>query len=142
MGEYDIPAAIDLVLSETGSEKLYYIGHSMGTTMFWVALNEHPELKDKIALMIGMGPVAKVKNMKSPLRFIAPYVHEADVSKHVITVINENSHYNSMPHNNILTYFVSTFKVSVQIIGNQSICPLKRASTNFYQVSTCINHFL
>ena len=89
MGEYDIPAAIDLVLGETGSEKLYYIGHSMGTTMFWVALNEHPELKDKIALMIGMGPVAKVKNMKSPLRFIAPYVHEADVSKHAIKVINE-----------------------------------------------------
>ena len=90
MGEYDIPAAIDLVLGKTGSEKLYYIGHSMGTTMFWVALNEHPELKDKIALMIGMGPVAKVKNMKSPLRFIAPYVHEADVSKHVITLINQN----------------------------------------------------
>ena len=89
MGEYDIPAAIDLVLGETGSEKLYYIGHSMGTTMFWVALNEHPELKDKIALMIGMGPVAKVKNMKSPLRFIAPYVHEADVSKHAIKVINK-----------------------------------------------------
>ena len=90
MGEYDIPAAIDLVLGETGSEKLYYIGHSMGTTMFWVALNEHPELKDKIALMIGMGPVAKVKNMKSPLRFIAPYVHEADVSKHAIIIINQN----------------------------------------------------
>ena len=92
MGEYDIPAAIDLVLGETGSEKLYYIGHSMGTTMFWVALNEHPELKDKIALMIGMGPVAKVKNMKSPLRFIAPYVHEADVSRHVTTVMNKNRH--------------------------------------------------
>ena len=89
MGEYDIPAAIDLVLGETGSEKLYYIGHSMGTTMFWVALNEHPELKDKIALMIGMGPVAKVENMKSPLRFIAPYVHEADVSKHELTIISQ-----------------------------------------------------
>ena len=130
MGEYDIPAAIDLVLGETGSEKLYYIGHSMGTTMFWVALNEHPELKDKIALMIGMGPVAKVKNMKSPLRFIAPYVHEADVSKHAITIINQTCYF--MCHSSILTYFVSILKVSVQIIGNQSICPIKRASTNLY----------
>ena len=131
MGEYDIPAAIDLVLGATGSEKLYYIGHSMGTTMFWVALNEHPELKDKIALMIGMGPVAKVENMKSPLRFIAPYVHEADVSKHAITIMNQNCYF-SMCHSIILTDFVSIFKVSVQIIGNQSICPIKRASTNLY----------
>ena len=80
MGKYDIPAAIALVLGETKSEKLYYIGHSMGTTMFWVALNEHPMLKEKISLMIGMGPVAKVKNMISPLRYLAPFVHEADVS--------------------------------------------------------------
>ena len=79
MGKYDIPAAVDLILEETNSEKLYYIGHSMGTTMFWVALNEHPMLKEKLALMIGMGPVAKVKNMKSPLRLIAPFIHEAEV---------------------------------------------------------------
>ena len=80
MGKYDIPAVVDLILEETNSEKLYYIGHSMGTTMFWVALNEHPMLKEKLALMIGMGPVAKVKNMKSPLRLIAPFIHEAQVS--------------------------------------------------------------
>ena len=80
MGKYDIPAAIDVILENTHSQKLYYIGHSMGTTMFWVALNEHPLLKEKISLMIGMGPVAKVKNMISPLRLLAPFVHEVDVS--------------------------------------------------------------
>ena len=79
MGKYDIPTAVDFILAETKQEKLYYIGHSMGTTMFWVALNEHPNLKEKISLMVGMGPVAKVKYMKSPLRFLSPFVHEVEV---------------------------------------------------------------
>ena len=75
----DIPTAVDFILEKTKQDKLYYIGHSMGTTMFWVALNEHPNLKDKISLMVGMGPVAKVKYMKSPLRFLSPFVHEVEV---------------------------------------------------------------
>lgn len=34
MGEFDIPAMIDAVLKATKQEKLFYIGHSMGTTGF------------------------------------------------------------------------------------------------------------
>ena len=86
MGKYDIPTAVDYILKETKTEKLYYIGHSMGTTMFWVALNENPSLKEKIALMIGMGPVAKVQYMISPLRFLAPFIHEAEVSCYVTRI--------------------------------------------------------
>jgi pimeloyl-ACP methyl ester carboxylesterase len=32
MGAYDIPAMIEKVLQVSGNEKLFYIGHSMGTT--------------------------------------------------------------------------------------------------------------
>lgn len=32
MGEFDIPAMIDKVLEVSGEEKIFYIGHSMGTT--------------------------------------------------------------------------------------------------------------
>jgi len=32
MGEFDIPAMIDTVLKVTHQEKLFYVGHSMGTT--------------------------------------------------------------------------------------------------------------
>ena len=79
MGKYDIPAAVDFILENTKAEKLYYIGHSMGTTMFWVAMNEHPKLADKIALMIAMGPVAKVKHIKGPIRLLTPFTHEIEV---------------------------------------------------------------
>jgi lysosomal acid lipase/cholesteryl ester hydrolase len=33
MGTYDLPAAIDYVMGHTGQKDLYYIGHSMGTTL-------------------------------------------------------------------------------------------------------------
>lgn len=73
MGLYDIPAEIEYILNATGREKLIYIGHSMGnhssnlnefkwnnidfirflgTTMFWVAMETHPELNEKIELMV------------------------------------------------------------------------------------------
>ena len=32
MGKFDIPAMIDKVLEVSGEEKIFYIGHSMGTT--------------------------------------------------------------------------------------------------------------
>ena len=39
MGTYDLPAMIDKVLNVTGKSKLYYVGHSMGTTGFLVMAN-------------------------------------------------------------------------------------------------------
>ena len=52
MGKYDIPAVLNYILAKTGRDKLIYIGHSMGTTMFWVAMETHPELNQKIQLMV------------------------------------------------------------------------------------------
>ena len=40
MGKFDIPAALDFILNVTKAERISYIGHSMGTVMFWVAMNQ------------------------------------------------------------------------------------------------------
>ncbi len=40
MGKYDLPAAFDYILNLTASNDLTYIGHSMGTVMFWVSMNQ------------------------------------------------------------------------------------------------------
>lgn len=32
MGDYDLPAMIDLAINKTGVAKVTYVGHSMGTT--------------------------------------------------------------------------------------------------------------
>jgi len=78
MGKYDLPAMYDHMLAATGQEKIIHIGHSMGTTAFWVAMNERPEYNDKISAMFALAPVASVDNMKSPLHLIAPMVDQVE----------------------------------------------------------------
>ena len=81
MGAFDLPAALTHVRSKTSSKKkLFYVGHSMGTVMFWVAMNERQSLmEDSVELMVAMGPVARVKHIESPVRILAPVSKEVDV---------------------------------------------------------------
>ena len=72
MGVYDLPASIDYVLNATSSEKLTYIGHSQGTTEFFVLLSERPEYNQKITKMIALAPIAYSTHIYNPfLRFLA-----------------------------------------------------------------------
>lgn len=79
MGNYDIPACINYVLKKTGAGKLVYIGHSMGTAIFWVAMITHPELNSKIDVMIALAPAASVANVKSLVKFTAPFITPIEV---------------------------------------------------------------
>ena len=80
MGKFDIPAMIDKALDVSGQDKLYYIGHSMGTTGFMVMANDRPEYQDKVILANFLAPVAFVDHMKSPIKYIAPYANSVAVS--------------------------------------------------------------
>lgn len=71
MSEYDLPAMIDAILKVTRTQKLYYIGHSQGTLTAFTRLAEDPEFNDKIHLMIGLGPVATLGNITSPIRALS-----------------------------------------------------------------------
>lgn len=48
---------IDYVLTATGQESLFYIGHSQGTTSFYVMTAERPEYNAKIRLMSSLAPI-------------------------------------------------------------------------------------
>lgn len=73
MGVHDLPASIDYVLKKTGETKMQYVGHSQGTTAFFVMLSEKPEYNDKIEMMHAMAPVAFLSNVNSPpLRLLVP----------------------------------------------------------------------
>ncbi|XP_044748342.1 lipase 3-like [Coccinella septempunctata] len=61
-GIYDLPATIDLILNTTGQSKLYYFGHSRGTTAFFVMASELPEYNQKIRLMTSLAPVTFMEN--------------------------------------------------------------------------------
>jgi len=76
MGKYDLPACYDHILETTGQDQLFHIGHSMGTTGFWVAMNERPEYNEKIKGAFMLAPVASTDNMKSPIHLISPYADD------------------------------------------------------------------
>lgn len=73
IGLYDVPNMIDYILKTTKEQKLHYIGHSQGTTVYLVMLSEKPEYNNKIKTAHLLGPAAYMGNMKSPLtRAFAP----------------------------------------------------------------------
>ncbi|XP_011684498.1 PREDICTED: lipase 3-like [Wasmannia auropunctata] len=71
LGIYDLPAMIDCILYTTGHERLYYVGHSEGSTQFLVMASEMPEYNSKIILMIGLAPAAFSGNLRGPIRKLA-----------------------------------------------------------------------
>lgn len=67
IGVIDVPAMIDYVLAKnTDFQKVHYIGHSQGTTAFFVMASERPEYNDKILMMNALAPIAFMSNCRSP----------------------------------------------------------------------------
>ncbi|XP_070608423.1 putative lysosomal acid lipase/cholesteryl ester hydrolase isoform X2 [Erythrolamprus reginae] len=61
MAKYDLPASINFVLNKTGQEQLFYIGHSQGTTIGFIAFSAFPELAKKINMFLGLAPVMNAR---------------------------------------------------------------------------------
>ncbi|CAG2054427.1 unnamed protein product [Timema podura] len=67
IGLYDLSATINYILSVTGEEKLFYIGVSMGTSIFYVLASSRPEYNSKIRAMFSLAPVAFFGTLRFPL---------------------------------------------------------------------------
>lgn len=57
MAKYDVPANINFILEKTGHSKINYVGHSQGTTQFWLANILHDDIGSKIKKMAACAPV-------------------------------------------------------------------------------------
>nr|XP_034993731.1 putative lysosomal acid lipase/cholesteryl ester hydrolase [Zootoca vivipara] len=60
MAKYDLPASINFVLNKTGQEKIFYVGHSQGTTMAFISFSTMPHLAKKIKMFFALAPVATI----------------------------------------------------------------------------------
>uniref|UniRef100_A0A7M4ETB3 Lipase n=1 Tax=Crocodylus porosus TaxID=8502 RepID=A0A7M4ETB3_CROPO len=67
MAKYDLPAVINFIVQKTGQEQVYYVGHSQGTTIAFIAFSTMPQLARRIKLYFALAPVASPKHVKSPL---------------------------------------------------------------------------
>nr|XP_056705728.1 lysosomal acid lipase/cholesteryl ester hydrolase-like [Euleptes europaea] len=66
MGYYDIPAVICYILNETGQEHLYYVGHSEGSSIGFLAFSTWPKLAERIKLFIALGPITTITYVTTP----------------------------------------------------------------------------
>lgn len=75
MGKYDLPAMIEKIKSKSRVKKITYIGHSQGTTQLFVGFAELDKyFNENLNGFIGLGPVAKINNIKSSfLKAVAEY---------------------------------------------------------------------
>ncbi|KAK9891682.1 hypothetical protein WA026_015650 [Henosepilachna vigintioctopunctata] len=80
IGTIDMPAMIDYVLETTKQKALYHIGHSQGTTSFYVMCSELPQYNKKIIAHYSLAPIAYMKHAFSPiLRFGSKFVGVLEV---------------------------------------------------------------
>lgn len=55
-GYYDIPAMVDLICLETGHKKIFYIGYSVGGSVFIIMASTRPEYNAKIRAAMLIAP--------------------------------------------------------------------------------------
>ena len=79
MAKYDLPAELNYVLDKAGKEKIYYIGHSMGTTTYMAMNSMDQSWADKVELAVLLAPIAYVEHMASPLKYLTPFLGMIDV---------------------------------------------------------------
>lgn len=81
MAKYDVKAHINYILDQSEHDKLIYVGHSQGTTQFFVA-NALGPLHDKVEAFIGLGPVINPSHQYSPLlKFIFSFHIDSILAK-------------------------------------------------------------
>ncbi|XP_060538883.1 putative lysosomal acid lipase/cholesteryl ester hydrolase [Pantherophis guttatus] len=64
MAIYDIPATINFILQKTEQDGLYYVGHSQGTTIAFIALGLLPCLSDRVKLIISIAPAYNLQDAR------------------------------------------------------------------------------
>lgn len=67
MGLYDVPAMVDHILDLTKTRQLFYLGHSLGTTIFFTMAASRPSYNSKVRAFIGFAPVAFMSGPYPPI---------------------------------------------------------------------------
>ncbi|XP_032691178.1 lipase 3-like [Odontomachus brunneus] len=84
MGIYDLPAAISYITNMRFQPIHMYIGHSMGTTAFYIMASKCPQITQMVEAMISLAPVAFVQHIKSPVRILAPFSKQYEIIANVL----------------------------------------------------------
>nr|CAD7572632.1 unnamed protein product [Timema californicum] len=104
MGVWDLPASIDHILATTGQQRLFYIGHSMGCTTFFVMASTRPEYNSQIQGMVALAPGLFVKKAKSLVTKLLARYHEE-----LWLIYTKHGWYECFVHPKQMTSLMNTF---------------------------------
>ncbi|XP_025265045.1 lipase 3-like isoform X2 [Camponotus floridanus] len=76
MGIYDLPAMITFITNMRSQPLHTYIGHSMGTTSFFIMASERSKIAQMVQMMVGLAPAVLVNHLQSPLQYLFPFKSE------------------------------------------------------------------
>lgn len=93
MGRYDVPAEIEYITKLKNESSLMYIGHSMGTTIFYAMASERPDIASKVKAMFGLAPVAFTDHMRGPFYLLGSALRRAQVYKYCYIKNYAHIHY-------------------------------------------------
>ncbi|KPI95828.1 Lipase 3 [Papilio xuthus] len=103
IGKYDLPSMIDYILETTKMKTLYYIGHSQGTTSFYVMLSLKPNYNNKVKMMFSLAPIAWMGHVKSPIvKMFSP-------ANKILRYINSNAYSHTTKYFNTVTNIICNF---------------------------------
>lgn len=101
IGMIDVPEMIDYILSVTNKTSLYHIGHSQGTTTYYVMCSERPEYNSKVEAHISLAPIGYMNHAVSPvIRFAALF------QKLLQVLIKLFRSYELLPQGNLLNLYL------------------------------------
>jgi len=102
-GLYDVSAGIDYALNVSQQEKVYYVGHSMGTTQYLVLLASMPEYNQKIKVGALMAPPAFMSHSTNVMFDIASLADGVELLYHLLGL------YEFLPHSDFLSWIAHNF---------------------------------
>ncbi|XP_017885792.1 lipase 3-like, partial [Ceratina calcarata] len=99
-GIYDLPAMLTHIVKTKQNLVRAYIGHSMGTTAFFVLSSERPQIARLVQSAYLLAPIAYVKYLQSPvLRFLA------SINETLKKLIDDVSHGEILPNDILVKIF-------------------------------------
>ncbi|XP_006831190.1 PREDICTED: lysosomal acid lipase/cholesteryl ester hydrolase isoform X1 [Chrysochloris asiatica] len=137
MAKYDLPASVNFVLKKTGQEQLYYVGHSQGTTIGFIAFSQMPELAKKIKMFFALAPVMSIKFATSPV------VKLAAIPRQIFQEIFGVKQF--LPQNAILKWLsthICSHVILKELCGNLIfvICGFNERNLNMSRVDVYTSH--
>jgi len=76
MAMQDLPAMINLVLNESKTDKIYYVGHSLGTTAAFALFSQNTNYSNKTKQFHAIAPLAEMTNVQGVFKYTRAFLKD------------------------------------------------------------------